>query len=187
LREQVEETNLPILTGVVNTPVFRADGAVLDSPGYDPASGLLFDPLGVEFPLITADPTHDDALRARDILLDLIKTFPFVSPVDQSVALSLILTAVARDAIDASPLHATTAPVAGSGKSKLVDIACVIATGHEAGVIAEGADEAETEKRLSAELFAGTRIIAIDNVQRSAKSSRSPASSRAFSANPRRC
>jgi hypothetical protein len=166
LREQVEELNLPILAGVVNTPILRRDGGVLDTPGYDPASGLLFDPLSVEFPPIPLDPTHADALRAKDFLLDLIKTFPFVSPIDQSVALSLILTAVARDAIDAAPMHATTAPVAGSGKSKLIDVACVVATGREAGVIAEGYDEAETEKRLSAELFAGTRIIAIDNVQR---------------------
>jgi hypothetical protein len=166
LREQVAELNLPILSGVVNTPVLRADGSVLDGAGYDQATGLLFDPLGVEFPPIPSDPTLDDALRAKDVLLDLFKTFPFVSPVDLSVAVSLVLTAVARDAIDAAPMHATTAPVAGSGKSKLIDIACVIATGREAGVIAEGPDERETEKRLSAELFAGARIIAIDNVQR---------------------
>jgi hypothetical protein len=66
-----------------------------------------------------------------------------------------------------APLHGFTAPVAGSGKSMLVDIASLIATGHEAAVIEEG-DADELPKRLGAALLAGTQVIAIDNVERGA-------------------
>jgi putative DNA primase/helicase len=60
-------------------------------------------------------------------------------------------------------MHAFTAPVAGSGKSKLVEVASIIATGHEAPVIAPGATEEELEKRLGGALLAGDTVIALDN------------------------
>jgi putative DNA primase/helicase len=56
--------------------------------------------------------------------------------------------------------------VAGSGKSKLIDLASVIATGHEAAVISQGASEEEMEKRLGSALLAGDPIVSIDNCER---------------------
>ncbi len=81
---------------------------------------------------------------------------------DRSVALSGILTAVVRRSLRTAPLHAYTAPTAGSGKTKLVDISSVIATGREAGVVAMGNPE-ELEKRLVS-LLLGGYAVAIDNV-----------------------
>jgi hypothetical protein len=60
-------------------------------------------------------------------------------------------------------MHGFDAPVAGAGKSKLVDIASILARGCEAGVIAQGEDREEAEKRLSTLLMRGDPIIAIDN------------------------
>jgi putative DNA primase/helicase len=51
------------------------------------------------------------------------------------------------------------APVLGSGKSKLVDIASVISTGREAAVTAQGANDEEFEKRLVSHLLAGASIV----------------------------
>jgi hypothetical protein len=34
---------LPVLTRVISAPTLRPDGSILDTPGYDPATGLLFD------------------------------------------------------------------------------------------------------------------------------------------------
>ena len=84
---------------------------------------------------------------------------------DRAVALSTILTACIRRTIGAAPLHGYTAPVAGSGKSMLVDLAATIATGREAGVVAQGKTEEETEKRLGALLLSGDPIIAVDNCE----------------------
>jgi putative DNA primase/helicase len=56
--------------------------------------------------------------------------------VDRSVALSGILTALDRRAMMTAPLHAFTAPAPRTGKSLLVDIASLLATGQLAPVIA---------------------------------------------------
>ena len=156
----------PVLAGVVNAPTMRADGSILSKPGYDRATGLFFDPVGVDFPQIPARPTRDDAVASLALLNDLIGTFPFVADVDRAVALSAILTLVVRRSLPTAPLHGFSAPVAGSGKSKLVDIAAAIATGQEAPVLAQGATEEEMEKRLGGALMAGYPIVSIDNAER---------------------
>ena len=98
-------------------------------------------------------------------VLKLLETFDFVSDDDRAVGLSLIFTAIARRELPHTPLHGFDAPVAGSGKSMLVDIASILATGHEAGVIAQGENREEAEKRLSSTLMRGDPIIALDNCE----------------------
>ncbi len=166
LQERRGRLRLPVLAGVVNAPTMRPDGSLLTEPGYDANTGLLFDPLGVSFPAILDRPTRGDAEKALTVLSDLIRDFPFVKPQHRAVALSAILTAPIRRSLPAAPLHAYTAPVAGSGKTKLLDIAGVIATGSEAPVTAPGKDEEELEKRLVSSLLAADQIIAIDNCSR---------------------
>lgn len=163
--QRVGRWRLPVLTGIINAPTLRPDGTILASPGYDLGTGLLLDTRGVNFPEIPSCPTRSDALMALSVLLQLIETFPFVDGASRSVALSTILTAVVRRSLATAPLHAFTAPVMGSGKSMLVDIATVIASGREAAVIAQGKSEEEREKRLGALLLAGEVVISIDNCE----------------------
>jgi putative DNA primase/helicase len=165
LRQRVGRHRFDFLKGVVNTPTIRADGSILSVPGYDKATGLLFDPIGIEFPIVPDHPTSHEARAALAILKDLIETFPFIAEVDRSVALSAILTALVRRSLPTAPMHAVRSPVAGSGKTVLVDVASIIATGHEAGVIAQGATGEELEKRLGAVLLAGDPIVCIDNCE----------------------
>jgi putative DNA primase/helicase len=163
LKDRGHRLRLPVLTGIVNCPSISADGQLLDQPGYDPRTGILFDPLGVTFPRVPDFPTKQDAERALKRILGLLATFDLVGEDDIAVALSLILTAVARRGLRFAPLHGFTAPVAGAGKSKIVDLASIIATGHEAGVVALGKNEEETHKTLSSLLMRGDPFIAIDN------------------------
>jgi putative DNA primase/helicase len=163
LRERTGRRRFPVLSGIINAPTMRADGGLLAQPGYDPASGLFFDPLGVTFPPIPDQPSRADAEEALTVLSDLIRGFPFVAEPHRAVALSAMLTALIRRSLLSAPMHAFTSPVAGSGKSLIVDTASTIATGSEAPVTAQGAHEEELEKRLGAHLLAGDSIIAIDN------------------------
>jgi putative DNA primase/helicase len=156
---------LPTLTAVINCPTLRPDGSILDQAGYDPKTGLLFDPQGITFPQVRPEPTKEHAAAALKVLNGLIATFPFLTDADRSVALSGILTTIIRRSLKTAPLHGFTAPVAASGKSKLVDICSEIATGHPAAVISQGKDEAEQEKRLGASLLAGDSLISIDNCE----------------------
>lgn len=162
------EWNVPPLLGVITAPTLRPDGTVISTRGYDKETGLLFDPLGVDFGGITTHPTREDAEGGLRMLKQLIRRFSFVSPADRSVALSGIITAVVRQAIPVAPMHAFDAPVPGSGKSLLVDLAAMIATGHRAAVMSTGTDkygDAEFEKRLSSAVLGGDVIVSMDNME----------------------
>ncbi len=166
LKQRFGRLRFPPLTGIVNAPTMRADGSMLTKPGYDESTGLLFDPLDAEFTAIKDKPTRRDAENALAQLDGLIESFPFVEDKDRAVTQSAILTACVRRSLPTAPLHAFTAPVAGSGKSKLVDLASVIAFGHEAAVLAQGHTEEELEKRLGAVLLSGDGAVSLDNCER---------------------
>src|SRR5262249_32006656 len=145
------------------TPTLRPDGSILSEPGYDPATGLiLVDP--PTLPAMVDQPSRADALAALETLDALLDEFAFVDPASRSVALSAMLTAVARGAYPVAPMHVARAPTPGSGKSYLFDIVSAIAAGQPCHVIAAGRKEEETEKRLSACLLCGYSLISIDNV-----------------------
>lgn len=153
------------LTGVIEAPTLRADGSILDSHGYDAKTGLLFIP-NCDFPPVPRDPKKADALAAIKRIEALIDKYPFVEPVDRSVALAAILTCSVRRALNKAPMFAMNAPAPGSGKSALVDVAAIIVTGSTVPVFAQGENEAEFEKRLHGALLAGHSVVSFDNVTR---------------------
>ena len=168
----IDECRLRVLRGVVETPTLRADNSVLETPGYDRQSGLLFDPGGVTFPSVPEHPTKTDAEAALKIIDEIIKGFPFdgnpnglAKCPSRSVALSMIITALACRTLSAVPLHLGDAPVAGNGKTLLVDCAAIVATGKELAKMAQGRDEAEDEKRLVGALLRGDGLLLVDNIE----------------------
>ena len=154
----------PPLAGVIATPTLRPDGSLLITEGYDDATGLVL--LGPpKMPPLLETPRWADAQRSMDLIIGLLEEFPFSDEASKSVALSMILTVVARGALlPAVPLHVVTAPQAGTGKSYLLDTAAAIATGERCPVFAYADKQEETEKRLVAAALAGLPIIALDNV-----------------------
>lgn len=164
-QQRVGQWKLLVLSGLIDAPTLRSDGSILETRGYDRDTGLLLMAGATNFPRIPVHPDRVAARAALDVLVGLIETFPFVTPGDRAVALSAILTACIRRSIATAPLHAFSAPVMGSGKSKLVDIASLIANGHEAAVIAQGKTEEELEKRLGALLMSGEAVVPIDNCE----------------------
>lgn len=160
--------SVPPLLGVTTAPTMRADGSILDVPGYDPTSALIYAPQGARFNAIAQRPTKAEAELAIKQLIKPLRQYRFYTDADLSVALSGVLTAVTRHAYATAPLHAFDAAVAGSGKSKLVDYASVIATGHGAFVTSAD-DERDTskelDKKLSASAIAGEPIVALDNLE----------------------
>src|SRR5258708_4726463 len=123
---------------------------------------MLSDPPGMS--AVPDKPTRADAESALALLKDLLTGFPFSDVESQAVALSGLITPVIRGAMTVAPLHVVTAPVAGSGKSYLVDLCSAIATGQRCPVIAAGRTEEETEKRLVGAALAAYPIVSIDNL-----------------------
>ena len=160
---RVGDWTFPAIMGVISTPTMRPNGSLLMDQGYDEATGLLL----VEpppMPPIPDQPTREDALNALALLEGLLIGFPFVDDVARACALSAILTPIVRGAFPVTPLHASRAPTAGSGKSFLWDIVAAIAIGQPMPVMSTGANSEETEKRLGAALLAGQPLISIDNI-----------------------
>ena len=62
--ERTGDWKLRVLSGIANAPTLRPDGSILDQPGYDAATGILYDPRGVTYPPIPATPTKPDAALA---------------------------------------------------------------------------------------------------------------------------
>jgi len=153
----------PNLRAVVRAPTLRPDFSVLNEPGYDGASGLLFLSDRI-WRHVDPSPTRKDAAAALDVLLEPIEHLPFVDDVDRSAALALLITAVIRPMLRTAPMFAVTAPAAGTGKSVTVDVASILSTGKVASVITPTRDEIEMEKRLGAAAIEGDAVIAIDNV-----------------------
>lgn len=151
------------VSGVINAPTLRPDGSILSQPGYDPVTRLiLLD--AVKLPPISKRPTMDEARKAIEILDELIDGFPFVDQESRSVALSALITPVVRGAMATAPMHAATAPTAGTGKSYLFDVAAGIAIGDACPVLSAACDAQELEKRIGAKLMAGHPLLCLDNV-----------------------
>ena len=159
-------SELPLLIGVVNCPQMAADGRILDKPGYDAEDRQCSTiRAGRTSRRSSTNPTRQaDAEIATERLLRLYPHVRFQSEKDRAVAMSLVLTRLARIGMATAPLHAYDAPTAGSGKSMIVDIASILATGERAAVFAQGPTLEEFEKRLSVQLMMGRQIIAIDNI-----------------------
>jgi hypothetical protein len=165
LKDRKDKLRFAVLVGICNTPSIGITGELLDAPGFNPRTGILYDPRDVVFPRIPDPPTKSDVTAALGRVLILFHTLDrdFVKPEDKGVALSTIMTPIARRGLNHAPLHGMDAPVAGAGKSLIFEIASILLTGHGAVVMAQGETQEEFEKRLGTVLMRGDQLIVIDN------------------------
>jgi putative DNA primase/helicase len=155
---------VPALVGVTVVPTLRPDGTVLDAPGYDERTRLLFEPGRTAFPKVPEVPTYAEACDALAKLNDVLCDFPFRASVDRAVALAAMVTVVVRAGLRGNcPMFLFDAHTPGSGKTMLADVAAVIGTGRSAPRVAQTRDE-ETEKRITAHMLAGDPLVLFDNV-----------------------
>ena len=176
LRERGGDLRFPILRATINTPLVFPDGRMLDQPGYDAASGLLYDPQEEEYPPIPQHPTKEDAIAALKVINEPLVHYKFRDESDtdktpedkrgsvsRAVALSLMITGPVRAALDLAPGFAISASTKGSGKGKLVAAVSVLMVGDKPRTITQGEDETEFEKRLVAEIRVNTGLVSISN------------------------
>lgn len=166
LLARVGEWKAPVLVGVVSCPTMRQDGSILQVPGYDRASGLLYDPGATAFPVVPESPTKAEAAAALEVLARPFREYRFATKGDRAVVLAACLTAVIRRILPAAPLFAVDAPTAGSGKSLLCETVGIIASGYKPTIISQGKTPEEDEKRLASVLMAGDAVLVIDNCDR---------------------
>jgi hypothetical protein len=153
------------LEGVVEAPTLRPDGSILDRPGFDEATGLLYEP-SVAFEPIEEWVELAAAQAHAAAILELLDDFPFAGCEHKAAWLAGLLSPLARFAFSGPcPLFMLEASAAGSGKSMLGDIIAIITTGRN---MARGSypedDDTEMRKAITSIALAGDRLIMFDNI-----------------------
>jgi putative DNA primase/helicase len=156
---------VPICTGVINTPTLRSDGTLIQASGYDESTGYYLEPdRSLRMPDIPERPSKTQALDALNKVKTLFTETSFVSPLDEAVTFCAALTVVCRPAFDRCPMFLVNANAPGTGKSYLVDTLTTLAQGKTAPVISSATSNEEMEKRLDGLLLDGVPCFSIDNI-----------------------
>lgn len=163
--ERGEWAGMRGLSGIVTHPCLRPDWTVLQTPGYDEATGILYRP-NDNYPEIGERPGRDDALACLAELREVTCDYPFAAPHHESAWLAGVLTMLARPAIAGPvPLFAINGNVRGVGKSRMVDAAILLCHGEVAARMPMSRDEEEMRKRITSLLVEGIGAVLIDNVR----------------------
>ena len=160
------DVRLPHLSGITGAPVLDGKWNLVDSPGYQPSTGLFFESNGSAVPSVPHMPSDDDVRRARSLLLDeWLGDFPFVEESSRSHAVAALLSHVLRNRIDGPvPLVAVDAPTAGSGKTLLVESIGLVAIGSSPAAMSLPRKDDELRKQITSVLLGGTPIVLLDNI-----------------------
>lgn len=168
----MESHPLPVLTRMVEAPVFGRDGSLQTAAGYHRVSQTFYaPPAGLDVPAVPLEPSADDVARARALLLeDLLGDFPFQDVEggsDRAHAVAALLLPFARDLIAGpTPGHMIEAPGPGSGKGLLAEVVLAPAVGGGYGTIGEPTNPDEWAKVITTALMESPPAIWIDNVSR---------------------
>jgi hypothetical protein len=160
----------PALFSTIEAPTLRADGSILDEPGYDRASGIFFDPGDTLFPRINPEPSAAQGIAAIKYVDDeILDCFPFVDQegyegVSRSVALSMMLTGPVRRGLKIAPAFAADSNEPESGKSMLLKAAGALMTGREIAGRPFSDSEEERRKTLGTAFFEARPVLFFDNV-----------------------
>ena len=157
------------LHGVTHTPIVRADGSILSTPGYDDATGLLY------LPDVEVEVPSDDAILAAvpaaiGRIRSMISEFSWTGPDDEANYLGLMLTPLLRELCPPPyKMGAIGAHQPGSGKSLLGRVLRDI----HGGVLR--ADMPMTEDELSKSVVGilsqtTAPVVQFDNVTRTLRS-----------------
>lgn len=157
--------NLRVLRGVVHAPVLRPDGSLLEKPGYDKVTGLLYlpDP-SVSIPPVPENPTEADVVKAVQLLDYMLAGFVFASPSDKANFLGMLMTPILRSLLPPPyKLGCIGAPMPGSGKSLLAALLRIVHGGVFRSEIPT--EEAELRKQVTTILDVTTGpVVQFDNV-----------------------
>jgi hypothetical protein len=164
---QLPRWPFPALEAVVESPIMRPDGTIVDTPGYDPLTRLYYRPVaGFDVAQIPVEPAEWDIRAAINLLDEAVGEFPYEDEASAANALALMLTPLVRQAIDGpTPLALIDKPQAGTGGSLLAETVSIIGSGRTAEMLGAPRDEEEWRKQITAKLAAGATMITVDNVE----------------------
>lgn len=162
------------LKGVTGTPVIRADGTILDVPGYDVASQLLYKPdsATLTVPWVADQPSADEVEAARSVLEYLVIDYKFVDDNHRANYLGALMLPLLRALVPPPyKLLAIDAYAPGSGKTLLADVLRIVHHGRRGGTPggsfrSEWPKSEEFSKWVTSVLMNGAGgVVQVDNVK----------------------
>lgn len=156
--------NLPKVGAVVSFPVMRPNGRVIEKPGFDEKTRLLYLDQINDRPI--PKPLDRQALaETLKRIWEPFEGFPFDSDISRGVFLAALLTTVCRPALPTAPAFLFRAYTAGTGKTLASEcLMILVGAGLTALPLPENNAE-EIEKRLFAKLLTGCPGLILDNLQ----------------------
>lgn len=158
--------DFPQLSAVVDHPVLRPDGTLIECAGYDAATGVYVRNGASRFPKIE---TEFDPERMEELVKTCLGPFRGYSFTNnrkgRTAMLAATLTAVMRPAMDTAPMIAVTSAETGVGKSFIAQALGMIATGELPKLKSfERSSSSEMRKLLFADLMEQNPVIVYDNM-----------------------
>ncbi len=155
----------PTLRRIIGTPVLAADGTLCETVGYNPSAMAWFHPDGLAVPPVPPEPDEYEVAAAADLLLEVVKDFPFAEEADRAHAVALMLQPFARELIDGpTPMYLIEKPTPGTGATLLATAVMWPALGREAATFTEAGNEEEWRKRITSTLRGAPEAILIENL-----------------------
>ncbi|MFC4943238.1 hypothetical protein [Pseudonocardia sp. GCM10023141] len=153
---------LPVLHRIIPTPVLRPDGTLLQTPGYDPATGFYLASTTALDP-IPDRPAADAVAASREFLVErFLRDFPWRSDADRANYLALLVSPIIRPYTRSlSPFGVIEATMPGSGKTILAG--CVgLLVGQRVLTWTDSDDE--LRKSITTVLADAVGVVVFDNL-----------------------
>lgn len=152
------------LRGIVQLPVMRLNGSVMDTPGFDSETGLLYDTEPeAEGCSVIMNPTRTDVENALIRLWQPFRAFPFANDESRGSVLAAILTSAVRPVLPTAPGFLINAPAYGTGKTLLARALGAL-SGSTPTLTGWPKTNEEQEKLLSSILREGAESLILDNL-----------------------
>lgn len=167
---------VPVLERIVSVPTFTKEGRLVQTPGYDKASGLLYRPApGFTMPPVPNTNLDAAAKKAAAYLVDLFADFPFdgCSREENLAApgasltnfLALLITPFVLPIFsDVIPAHLLTKPAPGTGATLLAECCQLVVDGKTDTRPPLTRNEDERRKALFSALQTQKNYLVYDNV-----------------------
>jgi hypothetical protein len=178
----VQDTNFPIiaaenacgavhrlanareLSGITSIPLFRSDGDLIDQPGYDDITQMIYQPeddLKIHVP---EEPSRQALFEAATLIKYPVAEFPFETAADKANWIGMAFTPLLRYlAPGPYKLGIIEAHQPGSGKGYLAGMLRKLHGGTLRGALPD--KEAEMRKTITTALLGAEGIIVFDNVK----------------------
>jgi hypothetical protein len=153
---------VPTLAGIIGAPVLRPDGTLLQTPGYDPTTGLYL-ASKVDLPAVPEKPTDQQIDAAKAFLLNrFLRDFPWASDADRANYIALLATPILRHFTRSlTPFGMIDATMPASGKSILTGGPGML---YGQKVMAWPYEDPELRKQITSVMADQVGVIVWDNL-----------------------